>query len=218
MNKLNRKFSRFGISNLMIYITVTMLLVYVMQTFLKFPIGRYIALTRDALFQGEVWRLITFVFQPPAAASPVFLILSLYFFYFVGTSLEDAWGTSRFTLYYLFGVAGAIIAALISGRADNIYLNLSLFFAFAHLFPDHRILLFFIIPIKVKYLAYVDWIFFLVGFIFGDMVSRLAIVFSVLNYLLFFGPDIFSKIKDKLRYSKKRREFRKQMKHNQWNQ
>lgn len=212
MDRLNRRF-RFGIPNLMIYITATMLVVYVLGYGLRLNIYGLISFNRDLILNGQIWRLITFIFQPPSS-SPIFVILSLYFYYFIGNTLENVWGSNRFTLYYLFGIVGAVIAGFIAGGTTNTYLNLSLFFAFAQLFPDHQVLLFFVIPIKIKYLAYVNWFFFLVNFLFGGMVTRVAILFSLLNFFLFFGPDIFSGIRRRWNSHQRRKEFERDMRNN----
>ena len=210
--RLQRKFGRFGIENLMIYVTATMLAVYALGAILMLSqnirLYDWMFLSRDRLFAGELWRLVTFIFLPPNT-SLLWMLISLYFYYFIGNSLENAWGSFSFTLYYLFGVIGAIIAALISGYGDNTYLNLSLFFAFAQLYPDHEILLFFILPVKIKYLAYLNWALFAISFLFGDWPTKAAILMSLLNFFIFFGPSIMQRIQDWRRYSAGRRQFRR---------
>ena len=101
---------------------------------------------------GEVWRLFTFVFIPQST-SPLGLVLTLYFYYLIGNTLENTWGDFQFNVYYLCGMLGAILAAALTGYGTSYYINLSLFFAFAMLYPDFQVLLFFIIPIKMKYMA-----------------------------------------------------------------
>jgi len=208
MNSLNRRFGRFGISNLMTYVTATMLAIYLMDLFLTLPIYEYLSFNRGLILRGQVWRLITFVFMPPGRGLSLWVLIGMYFYYFVGNSLENVWGSAKFTLYYLCGAVGLIVSGLIAGYSTNSYLNLSLFFAFAHLFPNNQVLLFFVIPIKIKYLAYINWIFFAYSFVMGNAVTRLAIVFSLINYFLFFGPDIFSGAKQKIRAAKYRRQMR----------
>lgn len=212
IDKLNRKF-RIGIPNLMIYITATMLVVYVLGYGMRLDIYRWISFSRTLILEGQIWRLLTFIFMP-YSSSPLSLIISLYFYYFIGSALENVWGSNRFTLYYLFGVLGAIVAGFITGGTTNTYLNLSLFFAFAQLYPDHKVLLFFILPIKMKYLAYVNWFFFLVNFIFGSMVTRVAIVFSLINFFLFFGPDIYDDIRRRVNSARRRRQFEQDKRNN----
>ena len=134
---------------------LTMLCVYAMTYIFGVPLVSYLGLSLPTLLSGQVWRLVTFIFIPPAT-SVIGLAFTLYFYYFVGSALENEWGSFEFNVYYLFGMVGAIIAALLSGYADNTYLNLSLFLAFAQLFPEERLMLFYLIPVKVKWLAYVE--------------------------------------------------------------
>ena len=215
--KLQRKYGRYSISNLMLYITVTMLAVFLMDAFMGIGISPLIGFDRGLVLQGQIWRVITFIFLPPSARSLFFLFM-LYFYYFIGNSLEKTWGSFQFTVYYLFGVAGTIIAGFIAGSAGNMYLNMSLFFAFAQLFPDHQVLLFFIIPVKVKYLAYINWIFFAFSLVSAlinlDFATCLSIVASLINFFIFFGPDFFDRYRDWKRYGGRRRDFKKQVKNN----
>ena len=102
----------------------------------------------QGILHGQVWRLITYVFVP-AESRPIWLLLMLYFYYWIGTSLERQWGTARFNLYYWSGVLltaiVTIVASAISGTGYPVggteYVNLSMFLAFAFLFPDTRLLL-----------------------------------------------------------------------------
>lgn len=215
IHRFLRKHRRLQIPNLMIYVTATMLAVYALQFVLRsvlpIPLTQLLEFDRTLILQGQVWRLLSFVVVPPGSSNMLWLLITLYFYYFVGSQLEDVWGESQFTFYYLLGVLGAIVAGFIAGGTSNTYLNLSLFFAFAHLFPNHQVLLFFLIPIKMKYLAWFNWFFFAVNFIFGNMVQRVTIVLSLLNFFLFFGPEIFSQIRERIRTRKRRKEFRRQM-------
>lgn len=208
IDKLERKFRRFGIPNLMIYITATMLMVFLLELVLQRDISSLIDLNRTMILQGQVWRLVTFIFVP-VNTSPLWIILSLYFYYSIGSTLENSWGTTRFTLYYLFGMIGAIIGMFITGYASNMYLNLSLFLVYAYLFPDTQFMLFFIIPIKAKYLAYVDVAGLLILFVINRFPGRLAIVFAFLNFFLFFGPDLWQMLKQKKEVRDRRKRYKK---------
>ena len=154
-------------------------------------------------------RLITFVLLPPQT-SMIFIIFALYFSYMIGSALESEWGTCTFTVYYLIGVAGSIIAGIITGAAFNIYLNLSLFFAFAILFPDFQVMLFFILPIKVKYIAFFNAMFFVVNFLLGGWAEKAAIIASLLNLIVFFSGTLIKTIKRQGQYRKTRANFRNQ--------
>lgn len=209
-----RKFGRFCIQNLMTYICLTMLAVFILEYVVRIPITSLLSLNRAMLLRGQVWRLITFIAVPPAT-SILTVFLALYFYYFIGNALEDAWGAFEFNVYYLFGMIGAIIAALITGYGSNTYLNLSLFLAFAQLYPEERVMLFYLIPIKVKYLAYVDWALFALNFfaalITGSWSTCAAIVASLVNFFIFFGPGFINRYRDNRRYSEVRRNWKRQM-------
>lgn len=211
IDRLEFKFRRFGLENLMIYVVSTMLVALLAEMILGLPVTQWISLDRAAVLRGEVWRLITFIFQPPAT-SPIWVFISLYFYYFIGSSLENAWGASKFTIYYAFGILGAIIAGMITGYGDNAYLNLSLFLAFAQLYPDQQLLLFFVIPVKVKYLAYVDWALLGIAFLLGGWPQKAAVLASILNFFLFFGRDFWDSFNNWRRYGKRRRQFKRDAK------
>ena len=76
------------------------------------------------------------------------------------------------------------------------YVNLSMFFSFATLYPDMQVLLYGIIPLKVKWLAWLDAIFFtydIFGYLTGHTPLRALLpVIAILNYLIFFWEDLMS--------------------------
>ena len=189
---LERRLRRYTIADLMKYIAIGQGLVYILM-FVWPTLGNTlyasIVLTRSALLRGQIWRLITFVFVPPAS-SPIFVLFALYFYYMIGVALERRWGKVRFNLYYGVGMVCAWIACLLTGYATNTYLNLSLFFAFAAMFPNEEVYLFGILPIKVKYLALVDVLIYLQQFIAGSASTRVTIVLCLLNVILFLGGFI----------------------------
>lgn len=210
---LKRKLRRYAISDLMKYIVIgqgiVFALLYIWPT-LGYQLYSLITLTRTGLMRGQIWRLVTFVFVPPSS-SPIFILFALYFYYMIGVGLENQWGKVKFNLYYLVGMLGSIIAALITGYADNTFLNLSLFFAYAALYPDEQVLLFMLLPIKMKYLALVDAALYLYYFIVGTASTRITIVLCLLNVALFLGGDIINTIRRESRYWKTRYNFRKAM-------
>jgi hypothetical protein len=133
-----------------------------------------------------VWRLVTFLFLP-IGSSMLWILLNLYFAWWVGSSLEQQWGAFKFNAFYFTGALGTIAAAVIAGPQSNFWLDASLFLAFATLFPDVQILLFFILPIRVKWLGVVAGLGILVAVAMGDWGTRASIVAAMGNYLLFFG-------------------------------
>ncbi|MFW6029985.1 MAG: rhomboid family intramembrane serine protease, partial [Halanaerobiales bacterium] len=161
------------------------------------------------VMQGEVWRLLTYIFIPPTF-SPIFLIFVLYFYYMIGMNLENTWGSFKFNVYYLIGIiATTVVTFFTRGTATSFYLNLTLFLAFARLYPNFQILLFFIIPVKIKYLAWLNWAFFLFTILTGPMSQRITIIVALSNYFIFFGQDIINDIKRKKRVQHNRKRFYK---------
>lgn len=210
---LERRLRRYTIADLMKYIVIGQGLVYILMYVwptLGNTLYASIVLTRSALLRGQIWRLITFVFVPPAS-SPIFALFALYFYYMIGVALERRWGKVRFNLYYGVGMICAWIACLLTGYATNTYLNLSLFFAFAAMFPNEEVYLFGILPIKVKYLALVDVLIYLQQFIAGSASTRVTIVLCLLNVILFLGGDLLNTLRRESQYWKTRYNFRKTM-------
>jgi membrane associated rhomboid family serine protease len=209
LDKLDRKFGRLAIPGLMKYIVVLNALVYLLM-YLD-PTGVYVhtlTLIPQLVWAGEFWRLFTYILIPPSA-SPLFIIFVLYFYYLIGATLEREWGSFKFNLFYLFGMVGTTLAAFISGGATtSMYLNLSLFLAFAQLFPDFELLLFFVLPVKIKYLGWVQWAFIGFTVLTGSFPAKLAALASVVNFLIFFGPGLFSQAKLNNSSYHRRQQFR----------
>ncbi len=208
--KLERKYSKYAINNLMQYIIMSTVTIYILQYIMKINLYPYLAFIPKLVMEGQIWRVITFIFLPPYA-SVFSMILMSYFFYMIGNTLEYQWGSFKFNIYYLFGIIGAIIAAFITGYGTNTYLNLSLFLAFAYMFPDVEVNLFYLIPIKIKWLAYLDWFYFGYSLIFGSFGVKVATVMSLINFFIFFGKDFINFIKNRKRYGSVQRNFRKEM-------
>ncbi len=146
-----------------------------------------------ALVPSQPWRLVSFLFVPPERSSLIWVALSLYFTWLIGSNLEQAWGALKFNAFYLLGALGTLAAGLITGTSqDNFYLNTSLFFAFATLFPDYEIRVFFILPVKVKWLGLLSAVWAGYKLIDGTLGTRAAIAVVFANYLLFFGSHLLA--------------------------
>lgn len=204
MNWLERKLYRYNIPPIMKYIVFTMAGVFVLDLMLgmttaystRFSLMSYLTLSIPLVLRGQVWRLVTWLVVPPQE-NMMWLLLSLYFYYMIGTSLENRWGPRRFLIYYAIGalanIAGAFIAHLLTGYGYgvNTYLYYSLFLAFAALYPDMQFLLFFFLPVKAKWLALIDILYFLMAIITGGANLRMAAIASLVNVALFFGEDLY---------------------------
>lgn len=145
----------------MLWIAAGNLLVYFMTSIDPSAVlYQFLRFDKSAILHGQIWRLLTYIFIP--GFSNIFSFAIMMFFYFqIGRILESNWGTLKFNLYYLTGILLADLCAMIlpGGYATTYYLNLSLILAFASLYPDNQVLLFFIIPLRMKYLA---WFYFAV--------------------------------------------------------
>jgi len=210
LGKLERKFGKFGFKYLTMVIVIGMGIVGVLDYCLLrigyFPLSSLISFNKARILQGEVWRVFTFIFVPEST-SPIFLLLSIYFFWLMGTTLSREWGDFRFTVYYLLGYLGAVASGFITGYASNYYLNLSLFLAFAILNPNMQVLLFFFIPIKVKWLAILDMAIILIDLVLYPLPYKILIVFSLINVILFFWRNLFNIIKNFFRRQRYKREI-----------
>jgi len=180
----------------------------------------------DRILRGEIWRLFTWVLLP-TNPNPLFVMITLYFYYFIGSTLEREWGTARFTIYYIFGILSNIIFGIIMwyilGGIAFIFptfLNLSMFFAFAALFPDNMVRLFFIIPIKIKWMALINAGFFIYSIIDGMLQGQITLALlplvALMNFFLICGKDVLSHLKPlKARTSAQAINFRKAAKKTQ---
>ena len=132
LNKLERKYGRFGIPNLTNILVAGQILVFAIELFIDRTITAWVGLNRFFLLQGQIWRAITFVFIPFSGGSILSVVLGIYFTWFVGTALEKEWGDFRYTLYFLLGMVGTVLACLLTGVTASTYcLSLSLLLAFA---------------------------------------------------------------------------------------
>lgn len=205
INKLERKWGKYAIPNLMYYIIILYAFGFALGLFAPNFYYQYLSLNAAAILKGQIWRMVTFLIQPPST-NIWFVVFTLYLYYMIGRQLEYAWGTFRFNLYFFTGVLLHILAALITYAVLGVslpigtfYLNLSLFFAYAAMYPNQEFLLFLVLPIKVKYLAYLDAAYFaytiiqaflpayggsVVGFYYRA--NALAAFVSILNFLIFF--------------------------------
>ena len=221
IDKLERKFGRHGgITNLTVYIIICYVIGYLL-TYMNPSLLSMMSLDVSKILQGQIWRLVTFIFVP-TNFSPFWLLISLFFYYFIGSTLEREWGTAKFNIYYFGGLVLTLIAvvaaSLITGvswtLSSTYYINMSMFFAFAMLYPDFQVLLFFIIPIKMKYMALFSGALCLIDLLMGGWSTRAAVLLSLANFLLFFGGDFFRTVKQEIKYHKTRRTWQNQNRSN----
>lgn len=220
LKNLRRNFERFcarnrdkGIPNLMLYIAIGNLIVYLFSIIDPTnSVHSFLYFNPTLILHGQVWRLVTYIFTYVTGSNPLGLmlsLLSLYCYYWIGKNLEARWGVLRFNLFYLGGVLIMDIAALLLNTyADTYYLNLSLFLAFATLYPSMRFLLLFIIPIEARWLALLDLGLTLFGVITTVFPYNLFPLFALLNYFLFFGSEVLNLLPDSWQLKLRRKRAR----------
>ena len=210
IDRFCEKHPNFGIPNLMkiivfgqIAVYLVNMLVYVMfkQSFLS-----YLQFVPAYILQGQVWRLVTWVVVPNAS-SPFMLLLTCYFYYWIAVMLEREWGTARFTLFYLSGMVLSVVIGMLVGLAGvaqinpyyllypmnlSYYLNLSIFLVLSVLYGEMQVLLFFVVPVKMKWMALIDVVLVIVdmaGFVqSGLWMLALVPLASFINFFIFTWP------------------------------
>ena len=196
MKELKRRFNRFcfrnrdkGIPNLMLYITIGAAALALMNMIdPSHTLYALLSFDREAILRGQVWRLISY---PLCYASRIdfFTVLMLVCYYSLGRAIENIWGTLRFNLFYLTGIVLMDVFCMIFGGFASVsYLNMSLFLAYATLYPDAQFLIFFVIPVKAWVLAVVDLASIFLGLL-NPFPYNLFGLISLGNYFLFFGKD-----------------------------
>ena len=183
LNKLERKYGRYGIPNLTNILVAGQILVLAIELFVDRTISFWLGLSRSLLLQGQVWRVISFIFIPFSGGSILSVVLGIYFTWFIGTALEREWGDFRYTVYLLL--------------------------AFAMLHPEVQLLLFFVIPIRVKYFgvfAAVLWVFSFLG---ASLPGKLDYLLSMLNVWLFFAPMVYRSLRAWVRREQWKRKNRR---------
>ncbi len=226
LDKMERRFGRYAIPHLMNYVIILYAFGFVLYLINPSFYYNYLCLDAGAILHGQIWRIVTFIVEPPST-SIIWIIFALLLYYMIGQNLEAAWGAFKFNVYFFSGMILHVIAALLvylifrmTLPLGTTYLNLSLFLVFAALFPDTQFRLYFIIPIKAKWLGILDAAFFAWAVIQAFLPSyggnpyygyyyqanALAAVVSVLNFLIFFVTMNWSRISPRQR--RRRKNFR----------
>ncbi|MEG0824274.1 MAG: rhomboid family intramembrane serine protease [Oscillospiraceae bacterium] len=192
LDRFCAKHRRLGIPNLMLYIVIGNIAVFFLDQFSGGSFSAMLTFNTAQIFAGQIWRILTFIIVP-MDSNILFLALSMYLYWSLGTTLEREWGTTKFTVFYALGVILNIVVGLFTGMATMSYVNLSIFFAFATLYPNMQFILI-IIPIKAKWLALLGAVPIAISMVQailgGHFMVALLPVAAILNYLIFFSGDI----------------------------
>ena len=202
LERLDRIIRPIAVPNLTMFIIAGQLLMY-LASLNDNTLPDRAELVWDLVLAGEVWRLLTFFFIP-FSQEPIFLIFAYLIFYMMGNALEAHWGVVRYNVFLWLGavltiaVAGIVRDQAFSGR----YLQGTVFLAFATFNPDFELRLFFVLPVKVKWLALIQVAGYLLAMFGGSGSVTLMVLASVGNYLVFFGPGLVSRARNTARRAK----------------
>ncbi len=210
LDKLEARFGRFAIPGLVQLVALLQLGVFMIFTLMA-PEAReayfdFLALDADRLLRGEVWRLITFIFIP-GTTHLLWAVVGAMFMRWLGRGLEEAWGPFRSTLYFLGGMLAVAVGALVFGyTATGIFLFQSLLLAFAVIYPNEEILLFFILPVRIRWIAWLNVV--LTGLmVLGSPSLFWPVLCSHLNFIIAFGPGFFQQQRHQSRVAERRAQF-----------
>lgn len=195
LDKMERRFGRYAIRNLTMYLLAGYAIGYLLS-FTMPQLLTYFTLEPALILKGQVWRLLSWVIIPPND-NIIFVIFMMLLYYSLGNTLESYWGAFRYNVYIFSGILFTVIGAfIVNGLIGSItgfgslystyYINMSIFLACASIMPDYQLLLYGIIPIKMKWLAILDVVLLAVDAVQGGLIIRIVIIASLLNFIIFF--------------------------------
>ncbi len=195
LDKMERRFGRYAIRNLTMYLLAGYAIGYLLS-FTMPQLLTYFTLEPALILKGQVWRLLSWVIIPPND-NIIFVIFMMLLYYSLGNTLESYWGAFRYNVYIFSGILFTVIGAfIVNGLIGGItgfgslystyYINMSIFLACASIMPDYQLLLYGIIPIKMKWLAILDVVLLAVDAVQGGLIIRIVIIASLLNFIIVF--------------------------------
>ena len=195
LDKMERRFGRYAIRNLTMYLLAGYAIGYLLS-FTMPQLLTYFTLEPALILKGQMWRLLSWVIIPPND-NIIFVIFMMLLYYSLGNTLESYWGAFRYNVYIFSGILFTVIGAfIVNGLIGSItgfgslystyYINMSIFLACASIMPDYQLLLYGIIPIKMKWLAILDVVLLAVDAMQGGLIIRIVIIASLLNFIIFF--------------------------------
>ncbi|MDO4321727.1 MAG: hypothetical protein Q4C61_04295 [Lachnospiraceae bacterium] len=190
LDKMERKYGKYAIRNLPAIIIALYAAGYLISALMP-ELLMYLTLNPYLILHGQVWRVISWILVPPSRLD-LFTIIMLYFYFSIGRTLEYTWGAFRFNVYIFSGIIFTVIGAFIlyfmggGGYFSTYYINMSIFLAFALTYPDMEVMLYFLIPIKMKWMGLVYGFFIVLSIFEGGWADRISIIMSLLNFVIFF--------------------------------
>lgn len=195
LDKMERRFGRYAIRNLTMYLLAGYAIGYLLS-FTMPQLLTYFTLEPALILKWQVWRLLSWVIIPPND-NIIFVIFMMLLYYSLGNTLESYWGAFRYNVYIFSGILFTVIGAfIVNGLIGGVtgfgslystyYINMSFFLACASIMPDYQLLLYGIIPVKMKWLAILDVVLLAVDAVQGGLIIRIVIIASLLNFIIFF--------------------------------
>ncbi len=190
LDKLEKKYSFLAISNITFYLIIAQGIGFLLIN-ISPETARLLSFTGSQILAGEWWRSVTYLMEP-LTTNVLFLAFAMYLYYIYGTALERLWGSFHYTVYVFISLVANLLFSILFPTIPltNISLFTSLFLAFAFRFPDFTLMIFFVLPVKIKWIAVVTWIITGASFIFGSIGEKVLIVFSLANFFFFFGDEL----------------------------
>lgn len=235
MSNFEKKFGKYAIRNISLVLIMCYAFGYLISLVNPMFLG-YLTLNPYQIIRGQIWRVVTWIIIPPDTSNLFFVLIMLYFYYSIGSTLERTWGTYRYNVYLLSGMLFTVVGSFLLMaycfifKGDTIavlgtrtffdtislffttyYVNMSIFLAFAATFPEAQVLLMFIIPIKIKWLGIIYAVMLGFQFLGGSVYSRFAMGASLLNFAVFWVTSK-NHIHMSPKQVKRRQEFRKEVK------
>ena len=197
LDKMERKFGRYALSNLSMYIIITYAAGYLIELFSP-VMQQFLTLEPALILRGQVWRLVSWLLIPPESSNIFFVVIMLFFYYSIGNTLERTWGTFRYNVYIFSGILTSIIGSFILyfiaggngirlGNAfSTYYISMSIILAFSATYPDMQVLFMMFIPLKMKWLGIAYAAMLAVEVLLSSWPTRVVIICSLMNFIIFF--------------------------------
>ena len=224
LSKLERKYGKYAINNLTLILIGCYVVGYILQMIA--PTALYLLCFSPAyILKGQVWRLITWIVMPPSSID-IFTLLMLFIFYQFGNILERSWGAFRLNLFVLMGIVLTVIGGFIAyainptlsvttAAFSTYYISLSFFLLVAATFPNMTVMLYFIIPVKMKWAAAIHIAYNIYACITayqsGNLGVFVMVAASLVNcgLMLYLVKNAYSSPAGAFKQAKRRAEYRK---------
>jgi hypothetical protein len=187
VDRLERRFGAVALPDLPLYVAGMTAAVGLLGLF-KPAFPDRLALYPSLVLGGQVWRVLTFLIVPPPTG-PLWLAFWVILLYWCLQALESAWGDFKFTVFLALGTLTTAAGALVTGAPfGNSMVILAAFLAFARLLPEHELLIMFVLPVKLRWLAVLAAVWIALELFTGPMLARVELLCGLAPYALFFGP------------------------------